>query len=63
MDYPGWTVETSHPVDEADPLYCATCAGMIPGTVQFAIDWGSTGHNNQHTDTEGVTHTVTVRQV
>lgn len=63
MDYPGWTVETTHPVDEADPLYCATCAGLVPATIAFAADWGSTAHTNQYNDDEGGVHTVTVRQV
>jgi len=63
MDYPGWTVETSHPVDEADPEYCAQCAGMIAPAIAFATDWGSTAHGSQTTDGEGNNHTVVVRQV
>ena len=63
MDYPGWTVETTHPTDEADPLYCAMCAGMVAPAITFATDWGSTAHGSQNTDAEGTTHIVTVRQV
>lgn len=63
MDFPGWTVETSHTIDQSDPLYCATCEGMIPGTIAFAADWGSSAHSSQITDAEGNNHTVVVRQV
>ncbi len=64
MDYPGWTVETTHPTEPGEGItVCETCLGMIPGTIAFAADWGSTAHSNQHTDSEGATHTVVVRQV
>jgi len=63
MDYPGWTIETTHPVDESDPEYCEWCAGMIPGTVAFAADWGSVGHSAVEFHPEGTEHRVTVRQV
>lgn len=62
MDYPGWTVETTHPTDEADPLYCAQCSGMIAPAIAFAIDWGSTAFQAQAGDDQGNTHTVVVRQ-
>lgn len=62
MDYPGWTVETSHPVDESDPAYCAQCAGMIGPAIAFATDWGSNAFQAQEPDDMGNTHTVVVRQ-
>lgn len=63
MDYPGWTIETTHPVDEADPAFCAQCAGAVGPTVAFAADWGSTAHQHQFTDDQGTVHTIVVRQV
>ena len=62
MDYPGWTVETAHPTDEADPAYCATCHGMIQPAIDFATDWGSNAFGAAMTDDEGIEHRVTVRQ-
>jgi hypothetical protein len=63
MDYPGWSVETTHPVDEADPAYCSHCFAMIDPTIAFAQSWGSTAHSATEYEPPDVAHTVTVRQV
>jgi hypothetical protein len=63
MDYPGWTVETTHPTDPNGPDYCATCADNIAPTIAFAEDWGSSAHGNQITDENGVDHVIQVRRV
>lgn len=63
MDYPGWTVETTHPVDEADPDYCAQCSGMVAPTMAHATSWAVSASQAQETDDMGNLHTVVVRQV
>lgn len=63
MEYEGWTVETRHPYDEADPAYCATCHGMIQPAIDFATGWGSIAHGATITDEAGVEHEVVVRKV
>ncbi len=63
MDYPGWSIETTHPVDPESAEYCPWCADMVPRTVAFAADWGSTAHGAVEFHPEEVEHRVTVRAV
>lgn len=63
MDYPGWTIETTHPVDDTDPTFCQACADAVAPTVAFAADWGSTAHGHQFEQPEGTAHRITVRAV
>lgn len=63
MEYPGWTVETTHPVEQGAEGYCQTCHDMIQPTIDMAVAWGSPAHGNQITDAQGVNHNVVVRQV
>jgi hypothetical protein len=63
MDYPGWTVETTHNTDPGLDGYCATCADNIAPTIAFAEAWGSPAHGNQITDENGVAHVIQVRKI
>lgn len=63
MDYPGWTIETTHPVTEGDPDFCQPCFDAVGPTVAFAADWGSTAHGHQFEQPEGTMHVVVVRVV
>ena len=63
MDYPGWTIETTHPVDEADPDFCDICANGVAPAVAFAADNGSTAYGSQLADPNGGYHLVVVRAV
>lgn len=59
--YPGWDVETSHPITEPYDAQCGTtCADLVKPTLDFAIDWGSHAHSHTETDPNG-DHVVVVR--
>lgn len=59
MDYPGWDIETTHPVDPEAEGFCQVCADAVPQTVAYAIDWGS--HSHQVTDPQGTVHHIAAR--
>ena len=64
MDYPGWTVETTHPIEEAEGVtVCDPCLNAIDPLIAFAEDWGSTAFGTQFENPEGVLHYVVVRKV
>jgi hypothetical protein len=62
MDYPGWTVETTHPIDPEAEGYCETCAAMVPEAISFADGMGFVAYGSQTSDANG-THNVVVRKV
>lgn len=59
----GWNVETTHPIEETEegPI-CETCLNGVEPAIAFATDWGSNAFQAQMSDSEGVTHTIVVRQ-
>jgi len=63
MDYPGWTVETTHPIDPEAEGYDATCADLVEPTIAMAEAWDSSAFGQQVTDAQGVDHLVIVRKI
>jgi hypothetical protein len=61
MDYPGWTIETSHPVEEGAEDYCEACAEAVEPTINFAVRMESPAHQHSFSDDEGITHVIVVR--
>lgn len=59
--FPGWNVETSHPVDGQEP--CGVCLGLIQPAIDMAEDWGFVAMGSEVQDEEGNTHTVVVRRI
>lgn len=56
MDYPGWTVETTHFEEQF-------CTDLIEPAIAMAESWGSTAYRHETEDEQGVIHGVTVRKV
>jgi hypothetical protein len=63
MDYPGWDVETQHPIDPEDERFCQTCLDAVQPAIDMAIAWSSPDHGSTVLDDQGRSHTVVVRQV
>lgn len=61
MDYPGWNIETTHPVAVSSPDYCPWCADMVPRTVATAVEWESVAHGAVEFHPSEVEHRVVVR--
>lgn len=63
MDYPGWTIVTTHPIDPESGDYCVWCSDAVGPTIAFATDFGSAAFQNTVLDDEGGQHTVHVTAV
>lgn len=63
MDFPGWTTETTHSTDIADPDYCHWCADAVAPAIAFALDWGSDAFQASFDQPEGTAHVIVVRAV
>jgi hypothetical protein len=62
-DYPGWNVETTHPIteDSEEGELCTTCRDAVEPAILWAIDWQSVAYGNQLQDPDGTIHLIVVR--